>query len=237
MDVTPEDIREALRLPDDFSCDDERIGVTWALGPTLATRDSGFAAKANAKALLNFLSEHRPTPEIEEDWYVLRARHWGCGWVEQIAFKVFDEDPGRADLELEIEKAKEILDLCRESGEVDGHHVREKISELEGRLEALRRPSKIFELLLDWKKGLEDDPIGDREIYDEERKEAAMEDIRWAHRIRVKSKAPDTWVEEVFEKLDRENKIQEEPSGDLYITNDDINAALKELGYYDYEDE
>jgi hypothetical protein len=232
MYVSPEDIREVLRLPDDFVCDDEDLGVTWGLGPTLQTRDSGFAAEANSEALLRFLNEHT---EVDGDWYVMRARHWGCGWVEQLVFRVLDEKEGATVLKLEIEKAKEILELCRESGEVDGSHVREKIWELEERLEALRGPSKVFELLMEWKKGLEDDPIADHELYEEKRKEAALEDIRWAHRIRVKSKAPDTWVEEVFEKLDREDKIQEEPSGDLYIISDDINAALKELGYYDHE--
>lgn len=39
--ISQEEIREALRLPDAFACNDERIGVTWGLGPTLTTRDSG----------------------------------------------------------------------------------------------------------------------------------------------------------------------------------------------------
>lgn len=194
--ISPEDIREALRLPDDFVCDDKRIGVTWALGPVLKTRDSGFAARANAKALLEYLSENRETPEVEEDWYVLCARHWACGWVEQIAFRVFER--GR---------------------------VKERI------------PSRIFELLLDWKEGLENDPIANREIYEEERKEDALEYIWQAHGIHVKTGAPRDWNEQVFEILDRKGQIIEEPSGDLYISSDEINEALKELGYYDDEDE
>lgn len=231
--ISQETIREALRLPDSFDCSDERIGVTWALGPTLTSRDSGFAAKANAKALLKYLGGH---PEVEWDWDVMRASHWGCGWVEQIIFKVFEENPEIDDLEREIGKAKEILDLCRESGEVDGHHVREKINELEERLESLKGPSRIFELLMDWQEQLEEFPVADEELYYEERKEAALNYISGAHGVRVKTEAPATWEEEVFEKLDGDGKIQDEPSGDLYITSDEINDALKELGYYDDED-
>lgn len=88
--IPPETIREALKLPDEFICHDARVGVTWALGPTLTTRDSGFAAEANAEALLQFLEGYA---EIKGQWYILGATHWGFGWVEQIAFQVFEGAP------------------------------------------------------------------------------------------------------------------------------------------------
>jgi hypothetical protein len=87
--VSTEEVREALRLPSNFSARDDRLGETWGLGPTLECRDSGYLAKANAEALLQHL---RSDESLEEDWYSLRASHWAVGWCEQIAFRVLDAD-------------------------------------------------------------------------------------------------------------------------------------------------
>lgn len=226
--ISPEVIREALKLPDNFVCRDERVGVTWALGPMLTTRDSGFAAEANAEALQTYLKEH---PEVDDQWYVLGANHWGFGWVEQIAFQVFEENPEIDDVRKQIEVLKETHRM-REEAKVSDCCYLDPLRDLEQKLEVLQGPSEVFELLLDWKKRLEEDPVADHELYEEKRKEAALETIRWAHGIHVRSEAPETWVEEVFEQLDEACKISEEPSGGIFIDWVDINAALEQLGYY-----
>lgn len=189
--ISQEKIREALCLPDAFACNDERIGVTWGLGPALVTRDSGVSSRVEAQFLLRYLRE---SPKLKGDWYVLRAGHWACGWVEQIAFKVLEGSP------------------------------------------ELNEPSEIFERLLDWHGAAEYDPDGFFEERDKELEEQAIEDIRNAWRIRVKRGAPESWCKEVYDVMSRKGQINEEPSGDLYISSDEINAALKELGYYDDED-
>ncbi len=88
--ISPTEVAEALRLPEDFSSSNRRLGVTWGIGPALGTRDSGYAAKAQEEELIVLLNSD---PSLARDWDIQRASHWGFGWCEHVIFKVLENGP------------------------------------------------------------------------------------------------------------------------------------------------
>lgn len=90
VEITEKDIAAALGRPDSFAYfgDNPEMFETWAIGPTLRTRDSTLLEESNADALLEALAEAEKAGTIEPDSYeVLSSSHWGCGWVEQVSFR------------------------------------------------------------------------------------------------------------------------------------------------------
>ncbi len=82
---------EALQAPSDFGYygDREEMFETWTLGPVIETRDSEIREKANASAIKKML---KADPSLEKDWEITSCKHWAVGWVEQISFRVVDEE-------------------------------------------------------------------------------------------------------------------------------------------------
>ena len=84
-------ISQATQRPQDFGYhgDNKEIFETWSLGQVIQHRDSGILDKSNAAAIVKHLESD---PSLKEDWEVISCSHWGVGWVEQLSFKVVDED-------------------------------------------------------------------------------------------------------------------------------------------------
>ena len=91
VDITQKDIADALRRPSSFGYggDNDKMFVTWSLGPVIETRDSDILAQSNAAALTKHLES---IPEIGEDWTITECSHWACGWVRHLSFRVLDDD-------------------------------------------------------------------------------------------------------------------------------------------------
>lgn len=88
-DVSEEDVRQALAIPEKFEYRGKLpLGTTWSLGPVVDHRDATMLAKANYAALLLELERH---PEWESQWALTAASHWGTGWLEHLSFEVLDE--------------------------------------------------------------------------------------------------------------------------------------------------
>lgn len=89
-----------LGIPEGMSLSSEHPAAIdpehWSVGPVLITRDSGVLEQVNRDALIAHLEEVHP-----DDWELLQARHWGCGWVEHLSFKAVD-DEGQASTILEV---------------------------------------------------------------------------------------------------------------------------------------
>lgn len=77
--------RMALRMPDDFFTDDERIGTTHALTFGV-TRDSDARERTNYETIRADL-----TSRFADDVYVHGASHWASGWIDQLAVRVFTD--------------------------------------------------------------------------------------------------------------------------------------------------
>lgn len=191
------------------------------------------SSRVEAQFLLRYLREF---PELKGDWYILRAGHWACGWIEQIAFKVLEDNPEIEATQQKIDKLEDIIAEARSAG-LPTSELEEQLWGLRNHFDDLEGPTEIFERLLDWHGAAEYDQDGFLEERDKEIEEQAIEDIRNAWRIRVKSGVPESWCKEVYDVMSRKGQINEEPSGDLYISSDHINSALQELGYYDDDDE
>lgn len=80
-----------LGVPDDLCLSSEHPASIdpehWSVGPVLITRDSGVLEQVNRDALIEHLNEVHP-----DDWKLCYADHWGCGWVEHLAFKAVDDE-------------------------------------------------------------------------------------------------------------------------------------------------
>lgn len=91
--LSADDIRELLGEPDNFSAGaDNPIAKDpehWCLGPVIRTRDSGLLEQSNAAALVKALES---LPQFTGEWSLEAATHWGCGWVEHLAFRLLDEN-------------------------------------------------------------------------------------------------------------------------------------------------
>ena len=88
-------IEDAQKVPNDFglSSSHERYKEiiyekTWSLGAIFRHRDSNLLELSNADALIKMLEEHK---DIRKDWMIVECDHWACGWVEHLAFKIFDD--------------------------------------------------------------------------------------------------------------------------------------------------
>lgn len=83
--------KEALARPSDFGYFGDREGMfeTWTLGPVIQTRDSGIRGKANASTIKTML---KSDPSLEDDWEITGCKHWAVGWVDQLSFRVIDEE-------------------------------------------------------------------------------------------------------------------------------------------------
>lgn len=93
VDITNQRIQEVLRRPSNFMYhgdDRDVMFVTWAIGPTLLTRDSTILEQSNAAALVKHLNTD--WPELVDDWRVDRASHWAVGWVDQLVFRAVEDD-------------------------------------------------------------------------------------------------------------------------------------------------
>jgi hypothetical protein len=87
---TEAEIRDALRMPDDFGYSGELpIGETWSLGPVIRTRDSNLLDQSNADALEEALGN---IPEFSSEYQIVHAGHWAVGWVDHLAFHAVDEN-------------------------------------------------------------------------------------------------------------------------------------------------
>lgn len=91
VEFSDEDIKKALRRPNDFGMYDEegKFFKTWALGPVIVHRDSGLTDQSNAACLLKMLEAEK---DIADDWEVTEANHWAVGWVKHLSYRVIDSD-------------------------------------------------------------------------------------------------------------------------------------------------
>lgn len=88
--------KQAIQIPDDYIDSDERVGVTWGIGPPTDIRGGlDLVSQVNARTLLDMLQSRA---DLDGDWYIRRARHWGFGWIDQLIFKVYDEDTTPSDM-------------------------------------------------------------------------------------------------------------------------------------------
>ena len=128
--ISPEEVAEALQLPDSFVSRDQRLGETWGIGPSLGARDSGYAAKAQEEELLALLNSD---PSLADDWDIQRASHWGYGWCEYIIFRVLESTPlGTKEPSRIFRVLLDYQDAVREYGidsELLQKHCREEIEE------------------------------------------------------------------------------------------------------------
>jgi len=82
--------KDALARPPSFAYrGDKDMFVTWSMGPVLETRDSGIRDKANSKCIKEMLAED---PSLDDDWEVACCGHWLSGWIEQLSFRVLEDD-------------------------------------------------------------------------------------------------------------------------------------------------
>ncbi len=93
VDITEQDIDDALTRPRDFGYhgDNDEMFKTWSIGPAYRTRDSGILDKSNADVFERELAQGVKDGLFSEDDFALTgASHWGCGWVDQVSFRVID---------------------------------------------------------------------------------------------------------------------------------------------------
>src|SRR5436190_11123474 len=80
-----EETRNMLEDPDVSYSGDLPLGKTWAL--TFGhSRDSDLLEESNWETVLKDLEEHFP-----EDIEVVGFRHWGVGWIEELAVRMLDK--------------------------------------------------------------------------------------------------------------------------------------------------
>lgn len=81
---------EVLKPPRDFGYDGPLpLFDTWALGPTLRTRDTR-GEEASTAALEEARWRRYGKPGLASGWDIVRSRHFLVGWIEQVAFLVRD---------------------------------------------------------------------------------------------------------------------------------------------------
>lgn len=82
------DVERVLQRPDSYAhYGDDRVFVTWSVGPVVLTRDSSLREQANFKVLEASLAAAEKAGGIEPDSYeITRASHWAVGWVEHLSF-------------------------------------------------------------------------------------------------------------------------------------------------------
>ncbi len=86
INVTKEQL---LELPEDFIYyGPYPVGETWGIGPMTDSRDSDVLTRANGTALRMELSDLG----CEEDWDIASFNHWAVGWVENVIYKVVDDE-------------------------------------------------------------------------------------------------------------------------------------------------
>lgn len=92
VDISADDIAEALRRPSDFgySGDRDEMFSTWSLGPIIETCDSSLLDQANAQALKQHLEED--WPELADDWEIVGCNHWAVRWVDHLSFRAVEAD-------------------------------------------------------------------------------------------------------------------------------------------------
>jgi len=95
IEITKEEIKEALRRPSDFGLSSENphfseMFHTWSLGPVIRHRDSGLLTQVNADALEKHLKEEHP--ELEGEWQITGCNHWAVGWVDHLSFHAVNDD-------------------------------------------------------------------------------------------------------------------------------------------------
>lgn len=98
VDISDDDIKEALRRPSDFGYFDnnDEMFVTWSLGPVFRTRDSDTLEESNADALERALEEATEQGLFsDDDWYVTGCNHWAVGWVDHLSFRAIESVESR----------------------------------------------------------------------------------------------------------------------------------------------
>lgn len=90
-ELTEREIADALAMPSDFGYrgDNEELFETWSLGPIIETRDSDLLTRANRVALMRYLESD---PSLADDYSIVGASHWACGWVDHLSFRVLDSE-------------------------------------------------------------------------------------------------------------------------------------------------
>lgn len=90
-ELSEAEIADALSMPSDFGYrgDNEELFETWSLGPVIETRDSDLLTKANRAALMRHLESD---PSLADDYSIVGASHWACGWVDHLSFRVLDSE-------------------------------------------------------------------------------------------------------------------------------------------------
>lgn len=210
FEVTEEEVEELLEMPEDFACDDECIGATWTLGPCISSRDDANALQASNSAALQKHLESDET--LADQWYILRASHWGHGWVEHLAFRVLENIPKPE---------------CTE-GEED---VQEPLSKYPG-----KQISRICRVIMEWNHHLKDCVIADEEDFSRRQLEQAVEYVeycaRWDRREGHKEaeSPPAGWAETVYRELDKAGKWGWEGDGSPWVRCLDMEAALVSVG-------
>lgn len=95
MNVTQEQMSEAVKMPPDFGYSgDLPIGQTWSLGPVIRTRDSGPLEEANSRTVVKVFTELFGEEGEEQGWEVTRCNHWAVGWVDHLSFRAIDDNGG-----------------------------------------------------------------------------------------------------------------------------------------------
>jgi len=89
VDISPDEIREALDQPDSFGYSgDLDLFETWSLGPVIRTRDSRLLDQSNADATEKHLTEDYPA--LAAEWEITTCNHWAVGWVDHLSFRAVD---------------------------------------------------------------------------------------------------------------------------------------------------
>lgn len=87
-------IAEALKPPDGITLSSRHPASQdpkhWSVGPCICTRDSTLREQSNSDALRRHLEEDYS--RLSNDWQIHSVDHWGCGWVEHLAFRAMNKD-------------------------------------------------------------------------------------------------------------------------------------------------
>lgn len=204
FEVTEKEIEDALKPPDSFAYFGKNDGMfeCWSLGPCIATRDSGNLQEINLEVLLGRLKGY------EDDWKIVRASHWACGWAEHLSFRA-RELPGDtteiadriAELDQEFVRQAERIN---DGDGPDNPEWRDRENRLQAEMKNLLRqkakleyqPTMVCRIIFEWVKEchehvcLDESELSDREL------QATIENLQQIARD-VRDDAPEGWEYEL----------------------------------------
>jgi hypothetical protein len=166
-------------------------------------------------------------PEDDERWTIVYTHNRDSGLLEQSNAHVIEKT-------LEPYTEGETPDVVAEShnhwacGWVDGYAIR--VYRADGSI------TDAFRAYVGLALQLEDYPVLDEEDYSERQLEATMEGVRQAGERFTHDEVPDTWADDTYTWLSENDPGALEDDGQDqggYPDDDEIQAALKALGYHE----